>query len=78
MKLTPVDSIPKRRASRHNLQDFIEEFVNSNAEFVRIDLSEHDYKSYIVCANCMRVAVKRSKRPIKVFIRDGNVYLSKL
>ena len=78
MKFVPVDRIPKKRASRHNLQDFIKEFANSNAKFVRIDLSEHDYKSYMVCASCMHAAVKRSMLPIKVSVRDGNVYLSKL
>ncbi len=78
MTFVQVDEIPKRKASRHNLQDFIKEFENSDAKFVRIDLSECDYKSYMVCASCMRIAVKRSKRPIKVFVRDGNVYLGKI
>lgn len=34
MKLTPVDSIPKRRASRHNLQDFIEEYESISASMI--------------------------------------------
>ena len=78
MNLVPVDDVPERRADRHNLQNFIEEFVNSGAKIVRIDLSEHDYKSYKVCASCMHTAVKRSKHLIKVLIREGNVYLKKL
>ncbi len=78
MKFIQVDSIPKRNAYRHSLQAYIDDFVNSDAQFVQIELSENDYKSYRICANCFRVAIKRSMLPIKVYVRKGNVYLGKL
>lgn len=77
MKLIPVESVPKRRA-RHHLQDLIEEFVNGDAEIVRIDFNDHDYKSSKVCRSCLGVAAKQSGYRIKVSIRDGEVFLSKI
>lgn len=77
MKLVPVESLPKRR-SRHYLQDIIEEFVNSNADIVKVDFSDHDYKSAKVCRSCLGVAAKKSGYYIKAAIRDGEVFLRKI
>ena len=71
MKLIPVEAVPKRRG-RHHLQDLIEEFARSDA------FSEHDYKSEKVCRSCLGVAAKHSGYPIKVSLREGVVYLSKI
>ncbi len=77
MKLIPVEAVPKRRG-RHHLQDLIEEFARSDAQVVKIDFSEHDYKSEKVCRSCLGVAAKHSGYPIKVSLREGVVYLSKI
>lgn len=77
MKLIPVEAVPQRR-SRHHLQDLIEEFVRSDAKVVKIDLSEHDYKSAKVCRSCLGIAAKRFGHTIKVSLREGVVYLSKV
>ncbi len=77
MKLIPVEAVPKRRG-RHHLQDLIEEFVKGDAEVVQIDFSDHDYKSAQVCRPCLGVATKKSGHPIKVSLREGVVYLSKM
>ena len=77
MKLIPVEAVPKRRG-RHHLQDLIEEFVKGDAEVVQIDFSDHDYKSAQVCRSCLGVATKKSGHPIKVWLREGVVYLSKM
>ena len=77
MKLIPVEAVPKRRG-RHHLQDLIEEFVKGDAEVVQIDFSDHDYKSAHVCRSCLGVATKKSGHPIKVSLREGVVYLSKM
>lgn len=77
MKLVPVEAVPKRR-SRHHLQDLIEEFVTGDAKVVKIDFNDHDYKSSQVCRSCLGVAAKKSGHPIKVSLRDGEVFLSKL
>lgn len=77
MKFVEVESIPKRR-SKHHLQDFIEEFVNSDANVVKVIFSDHDYKSSRVCRSCLGVAAKKSGHHIKVSIRGEEVFLSKL
>lgn len=77
MKLIPVEAVPKRR-SRHHLQDLIAEFVKSDDKVVKIDFSDHDYKSAKVCRSCLGVAAKQSGYPIKVSLREGIVYLSKM
>ena len=77
MKFIPVEAVPKRRF-KHHLQDLIEEFVKGDAEVVKIDLHEHEYKSAKVCRSCLGIAAKKSGYPVKVFYRDGVVYLSKV
>lgn len=77
MKLIPVEAVPKRRG-RHHLQDLIEEFVKSDDKGVKIDFSDHDYKSAKVCRSCLGVAAKHSGHSIKVSLREGIVYLSKM
>lgn len=78
MKLVKVKELPKGKASKHNLQDIIQEFVNSDNRIVKIDIDAHEYKSIYVCYSCMGVAAKRSKHPVKVHIRNGVVYLEKI
>lgn len=66
MKLTPVDQIPKMNGY-HKLQELIEEFTNGDAKIVKVEFSETDYKSPAVCRSCLAAAIKRSKRPVKVW-----------
>lgn len=78
MKLVPVEAVPYTNGHRrHDLQALIEEFVESDARIVKIELDELDYKSPSVCRSCINVAIKRSKRGIKVFLRGNMVFLSK-
>lgn len=77
MKLTPVEAAPNRRG-RHHLQDLIDEFVKGDDRVVKIDFSDHDYKSAKVCRSCLGVAAKKSGHPIKVSLRENVVYLSKV
>lgn len=77
MKLIPVEFVPKRRG-RHHLQDLIEEFMRGSDKIVKIDFFERDYKSAKVCRSCLGVAAKHSGYPIKVLLREGVVYLSKM
>ena len=76
MKLVPVDQIPKMN-SHHRLQELIEEFVNTDAKIVKVEFGEDDYKSPTVCRSCLAAAIKRSKRPIKVWRRGNEIFLSK-
>lgn len=76
MKLTPVGQIPKMNGY-HKLQELIEEFTNGDAKIVKVEFSETDYKSPAVCRSCLAAAIKRSKRPVKVWRRGNEIFLSK-
>lgn len=43
MKLIPVESIPRMK-SNHKLQELIEEFVNGDADIVKVEFGADDYK----------------------------------
>ena len=77
MTLEFVEKLPKRKRPRHRLQDFIEKFVNDDHKIAKVNLDEHDYKSLKVCYSCLRVAVQRSGRLVKVMMRGSDVYLVK-
>lgn len=77
MRFVEVDVLPKRKATRHNLQDMIRSFVESDAKFVKIELAEGDYKSMSVCYGCLGVACRRSGYAVKAKMRDNEVYLVK-
>ena len=74
MKLIPVDQIPKMNGY-HKLQELIEEITN--AKIVKVEFSETDYKSPAICRSCLAAAIKRSKRPVKVWRRGNEIFLSK-
>ena len=76
MKLIPVDQIPKMNGY-HKLQELIEEFTNGDAKIVKVEFSETDYKSPAICRSCLAAAIKRSKRPVKVWRRGNEIILSK-
>ena len=75
MKLTPVDQIPKMNGY-HKLQELVEEFTSGDAKIVRVGFSGADYRSPAVCRSCLAAAVKRSRRPVKVWRRGSEVFLS--
>lgn len=77
MKIVPVEAVP-RRNPKHDLQNFIKDFIESDYQIVKIDFNEHDYKSPTSCRSCVGIAAKRSGYPIGVAIRGDDVYLWKL
>jgi len=77
MKFIPVDDIPMRR-SKHDLRQFIEDFIESDAKIVKVIFSDQDYKSSRVCRSCLGVAVTKSGYNIKAVIRGEEVFLKKL
>lgn len=76
MKLTPVDQIPKMNGY-HKLQELIEEFTNGDAKIVKVEFSETDYKSPAVAGLVWPRPSKRSKRPVKVWRRGNEIFLSR-
>lgn len=77
MKLVAVEKVPEIN-KKHKLQKMIEEFANSDAKVVKIDLEDGEYKSQAVAYQVIGVAVRRSKRPIEIHMRDGNIFLAKI
>ena len=77
MKLVDVKEIPKRTA-KHHLQKMLADFMESDSSIVMIELNAGEYKSASVCCNCLRVAIKRMRFPIKVHIRNQRVYMKKI
>lgn len=77
MRIVKVDSIPKKAGTRHDLQDIIKRFVDSDAKFCKLELADGEYKSLNICYNCMHVAVKRSGTNIHVRRRGDEIYLVK-
>lgn len=78
MELIFVEELPRTRCSKHRLQDLIEEFMNGEGNIAKIDINQYDYKSPTVCYSCMRNAITRSKRGLKVTKRGDTIYLIKM
>lgn len=76
LKMEKVDKVPEIN-NKKKLQKFIEDFVNGDAEVVKVHFGETDYKSPKVCRSCLSNAVVRSGHKIKVFLRGTEVYMSK-
>lgn len=76
MKLIPVESIPRMK-NNHKLQELIEEFVNGDADIVKVEFGADDYKSPAVCRSCLAAAIKRSGHFIRVWRRGDEIFLSK-
>jgi hypothetical protein len=78
MTIIEVKEIPKRRTAKHNLVDFLEEFMKSDIRSAKIEYDSYDYSSYKSCYANMHRAAKQHGFPIKVLLRSENVYLVKL
>ena len=64
--------------NNHKLQELIEEFVNGDADIVKVEFGADDYKkSSTVCRSCLAVAIKRSGHMVKVWRRGDEIFLSK-
>lgn len=78
MILTFVEKLPERGRHQSDLQGIIKDFCKSNADIVKIEFTEDDYVSTNSCYNSWVVAVRRSKRPVKIVQRNKEVYLIKI
>lgn len=78
MKIVEVKEIPRRRTHKHNLIDFLEEFMDSDMHSAKVEFTSDDYCSVISCYKNMFRSAKDHGFPIKVLLRSDNVYLEKL
>ena len=78
MKLTYVEEAPYvQRRGKHDLQDLIKEFVNSDKDIARVDWTEQDYKNAYICIQCIDSDVLISGHKSEVFKRGNEVYMMK-
>ena len=77
MNLIPVESVPIG-GRRHNLQQLIEDFLESSNDVVKVEFTEKDYANAKSCYSCLWVAVRASRHSVKVFLRRNEVFLSKV
>ena len=66
------NGVPKRE--NFKLKERFNEFISMNVKTARVDLDKDDYKSVNVAANVLRVASKRHAVPVKVVVRNGELY----
>lgn len=78
MKLVKVKDIPKRVYVTHDLQAMINEFVNSDHRYAKVDIGDNEYTSPTSCSESLRHAIKRSGHSLKVHCIKGIVYLEKI
>ena len=82
MKIVEVDYIPETvqhtTIERNKIVNVIEEFLyRSDARFVRVDYEDGDYHYATVCRSAFASAIERRGYPVRVFLRNGKVYLAK-
>lgn len=74
MNFVEVERLPEKRRPKKSLKNLFNEFMNMNIKLAKVDLNERDYKSVAVAYSVLRNAAKKHDYPIKVYLRDGNVY----
>ena len=75
MKGTIVCEVPVVR--NHNLKRFLNDFMLTNAKHYKVEYTEGEYKNVMVAYESLRLAIKRHKQPIKISIRNGEIYLTR-
>ena len=74
MKFTQVNAVPKGRTSPKSLDKYFEEFMRMDVKVVKVDFTDHKYKSPNIAARTLQVSAERRGYPINVHNRDGEIY----
>lgn len=74
MKFVEVERLPETRRQYKSLKNMFDEFLNMNVKMAKVDLTEHDYKNISIGYRVLYNSVKRWDVPIKVCMRNGEVY----
>ena len=82
MKIVEVDYIPETiqpvTCERKKVISVIEDFLyKSDAKFVRVDYTYAEYKYPTACRASFAAAIERRGYPVRVLIRNGEVYLAR-
>jgi hypothetical protein len=85
MKFVVVDELPKNRRGgakprfKHeynSVRTYLEEFVNMDVKYVRVEFNEGEYSSLASLRTTLYDAIARTPdMPVKAVLRDGCVYL---
>ena len=77
MKMVVVEDVPNING-RHDVKSMIEEFANGDALCVKLEFKEREYKNACSLYASVYKAVKKNGYKIKVYTRNGDVYLKKV
>lgn len=77
MKFVEVERLPEKRRPKKSLRNLFDEFISMNVKLARVDITERDYKNTMVGYGVMRTAAKRYGAPIKVYIRNDEIYFER-
>jgi hypothetical protein len=80
MKLSYVSrsKVQEEGFKRTKLYELLDEFANSEADFVELVLEPGEYANVRVACNCIREAINRFHHGFKVHMFKGKVYLDKV
>lgn len=74
MTFIQVDNLPERRG-RKDLRGFLKEFMTEDIKMAKINLNVMDYKCPRHCYNALHTSIKTGGFPIKVHMRNDEIYL---
>lgn len=81
MRFIPVERIPKQnhgvgpRCDYHKYDYEFKKFIDMNVLMARVELDKDEYSSVGSAFDNLRLAIKRHKVPIKVAVRNNELYL---
>ena len=76
MTFTPVDKLPEKRKSPYKkLTDHLDEFMNMDVKYARVNYTTTEYVSYNGAHNAISVAIRNGGYPIELKGINGELYL---
>ena len=78
MKLIPVESLPKRRATKKDLRPIFEEFSKMDVNCVEVQGILEQYSSLRVAQSTLSKTAKKFGYPVKVHGMNGKIYFEKI
>ena len=79
MTLTPVKSLPKKTCfGKNNVRKILEDFVSSDMVIARVDYHAGEYKNSYTLYSTIHKAIKLKELPIRICMRNQQVYLIKM
>lgn len=79
MNFQRVTYIPEtvHRAPKNNLVEIMENFMALNLKLSKLSFTDDEFYSYQIASYSISRCVKTLQLPVKVYIRNGEVYLER-